>query len=251
MKKIPVIIIAAVQCIFSADAQDVTYLIREGEQFEKSLKEADALQKYQEALKLAPNNLPALVKCSEMSSFLGNRQKEKNKKSEYFDAAKTYAESALKQNEKDPDANFVMSMALGRMALINSGKEKAKNLRDIKKYVDAALAVNPNHVKSLHLLGKWHLEVISLNFTEKTALKVLYGGLPPASLSDAITCFEKAKAADPWFILNYLDLAKAYKEHGQSDRSIEVLNRMLKLPPKTSDDSAYKAEGKKMLESLM
>jgi tetratricopeptide (TPR) repeat protein len=251
MNRVFILMILFVNYFVPAAAQDVTYLIREGELLEKTLKEEDALHKYQEALQLSPNNLPALVKCSEMSSIVGNRQKEKNKKTEYFEAARTYAESALKQNDKDPDANYVMAMALGRMALIHSGKEKARNVRDIKKYADAALAVNPKHIKSMFILGKWHLEVVSFNSIEKAALKVLYGGLPPASLPEAITNFEKVKAADPWFVLNYLELAKAYKENGQTDKSIDVLNKMLKLPPKTSDDSAYKAEGKKLLETML
>ncbi len=231
-------------------SQDVKYLINEGDQLVKSMKEEEAVKKYQEALKLSPNDLDALIKTSEMNSIIGNRQKDKKNKEEYYNAARTYAESALKINATDADANYVMALAMGRMAMIKSGKEKVQHVRDIKKYADAALAVNPNHFKALHILGKWHLEVTMLNFAEKAALKVMYGGLPPASLPLAILNFEKAKAIDPWFVLNYLELAKAYKENGQSDKAIEVLTKMQKLPPKTQDDAGYKAEGKKLLESL-
>jgi len=231
-------------------SQDVKYLINEGDQLVKSMKDEEALKKYQEALKLSPNDLNALIKTSEMYSIIGNRQKDKKNKEEYYNAARTYAESALKINATDADANYVMALAMGRMALIKSGKEKVQHVRDIKKYADAALASNPSHFKALHILGKWHLEVTMLNFAEKAALKVIYGGLPPASLPLAILNFEKAKAIDPWFVLNYLELAKAYKENGQSDKAIEVLTKMQKLPPKTQDDAGYKAEGKKLLESL-
>jgi tetratricopeptide (TPR) repeat protein len=236
--------------ILYSNAQDVNYLIKEGEKLAKAMKDEEALKQYLEALKLSPNDLKALVNTSEMNSIIGNRQKDKKKKEEYYAAARTYAESALKVNASDADANYVMALAMGRMAMIKSGKEKVQNVRDIKKYADAALAVNPNHFKSLHILGKWHLEVTMLNFAEKAALKVLYGGLPPASLPLAILNFEKARAIDPWFILNYLELAKTYKENGQSDKAIDVLTKMQKLPPKTLDDPGYKAEGKKLLESL-
>lgn len=232
-------------------AQDVDYLVKEGEELEKAMKENEALQKYLEALKIAPSDVKALVNASEMYSIIGNREKEKKKKIDFFTAARTYAESALKADNSSADANYVMAMALGRMALITGGKEKVGYVRDIKKYADEALKLNPNHIQALHILGKWHYEVTSLNVAEKTALKVLYGGLPPASMPLAILNFEKARGLDPWFILNYLELAKAYKENGQSDKSIDVLNKLLKLPPKTRDDPAYKAEGKKMLESLL
>jgi tetratricopeptide (TPR) repeat protein len=235
---------------FQSFSQDVDYLIKEGELLEKAMKDEEAVKKYQEALRLSPNDLKALVKTSEMNSIIGNRQKDKKKKEEYYNAARTYAESALKVNTTDADANYVMAMAMGRMALIKSGKEKVQKVRDIKKYADASLAANPKHFKALHILGKWHLEVTTLNFAEKAALKVVYGGLPEASLPLAILNFEKARAIDPWFILNYLELSKAYKENGQSDKAIEVLTKMQKLPPKTLDDAGYKAEGKKFLESL-
>jgi tetratricopeptide (TPR) repeat protein len=231
-------------------SQDVQYLVKQGEDLEKATKDTEALNKYLEALKLAPNDLKALCKTSEMYSILGNRQKEKTKKIEYFNAASTYAKQALAVDGKSADANYVMAVAMGRMALISSGKEKVQNVREIKKYCDAALAANPNHIRTLHVLGKWHLEVTTLNFAEKAALKIIYGGLPPASLPQAILYFEKARAIDPGFVLNYLELAKAYKENGQSDKAIDVLTKMSKLPPKTADDPSYKAEGKKMLESL-
>lgn len=251
MTKKPVLLFIIFLCyIWQSFSQDVDYLIKEGEQLGKAMKDEEALKKYQEALRLSPNDLKALVKTSEMNSIIGYRQKDKKKKEEYYNAAHTYAEAALKVNTTDADANYVMAMAMGRMAMIKSGKEKVQKVKDIKKYADASLASDPKHFKALHVLGKWHFEVTTLNFAEKAALKVIYGGLPEASLPLAILNFEKARGIDPWFILNYLELAKAYKENGQSDKAIEVLTKMQKLPPKTLDDAGYKAEGKKFLESL-
>jgi tetratricopeptide (TPR) repeat protein len=231
--------------------QDVNYLIKEGEQLEKEKKDADALKKYQEALQLSPNDIKALYKCSELSSSIGNRQPDKNSKLEYYNAAKLYAETALKQNADDPDANFAMAMALSRISMVTSGKEKIQDIKGIKTYAEHALEQDPTHYKSLFLMGKWNMEVSSLNVAEKAALKVLYGGLPSASIGAAIDYYEKCRKSNPNFILNYLELAKAYKSNGQSDKAIDILNRMLKLPPKTADDNDYKAEGKKLLESLL
>jgi tetratricopeptide (TPR) repeat protein len=231
--------------------QDVGYLIKEGEQLEKEKKDADALKKYQEALQLAPNDIKALYKCSELSGTIGNRQPDKNSKLEYYNAAKLYAETALKLNADDPDANFAMAMALSRISQVTSGKEKIQDVKDIKTYAEHALEQDSGHYKSLYLMGKWNMEVSSLNIAEKAALKVVYGGLPSASVGAAIAYYERCRKSNPNFILNYLDLAKAYKADGHSDKAIDILNRMLKLPPKTADDNDYKAEGKKLLESLL
>lgn len=244
-------LVAMLFVLAHAQGQDVDYLIKEGEQLQKEKKDVDALKKYQEALQLAPADTRALYKCSELNSVIGNRQADKKAKMEYFNAAKLYAETALQQNASDADANFVMAMAMGRMALISSGKEKVVHVKDIKKYADNAVASNPSHYKALHLLGKWNMEVAALNVAEKAALKIIYGGLPSASVAAGIDYYEQSRKSNPNFILNYLELAKAYKINGQSDKSIEVLTRMLRLPPKTADDNDHKAEGKKLLESLL
>ena len=235
----------------NSPAQDVAYLVKEGEQLQKAMKDDEALKKFQEALRIAPSDLPALVKASESNSIIGNRQTDFKRKREYFSAARTYAESALKADSAHAGANYAMAMAMGRMALISSGKEKVQYVRDIKTHADACLNADPNHVRGLHILGKWHSEVTNLNFAEKAALKLIYGGLPPSSYADAIKAYEKARTLDPSFVLNYLELAKAYKSNGQSDKAIEVLTRMQRLPPKSADDPGYKAEGKKLLESLL
>lgn len=245
------ILIISILFINVMNGQDVNYLIKEGEQLEKEKKDEEALKKYQEALQLSPSDLTSLYKCSELNSVIGNRQADKKSKMEYFNAAKLYAETALKQDPNNADANFVMAMAMARMALVSSGKEKIEHVRDIKKYAEHAIATDPKHYKALHLMGKWNMEVTSLNVAEKAALKIVYGGLPSASVGAAIDYYEQSRRANPNFILNYLELAKAYKTNGQSDKSIDILNRMLKLPPKTADDNGYKDEGRKLLESLL
>ncbi|MGC4103507.1 hypothetical protein [Ferruginibacter sp.] len=82
---------------------------------------------------------------------------------------------------------------------------------------------------------------------ERAAVKVFYGGFPPSSLKDGIAAFEKAKALTPGFILNYLELAKAYHRNNQDDKAIALLNEMMKLPNHTEDDPTIKETGKKLL----
>jgi len=235
----------------SAYTQDVAYLVSEGQQLEKAMKDDEALKKYQEALGLAPNDLRALVRTSLLTGTVSARLTDRKQQAAGFEAARTYAASALRADSNDADANCAMAIACGRLAMVSSVKEKAALLRSMKDHADTSLRISPDHARANHTLGKWHYEVTKLNMAEKTALKVLYGGLPPASMEQAVSRFEKVRALEPSFVLNYLDLARACKENGRSDKAIEVLTRMQKLPPKTTDDAGYKAEGKKLLESLM
>jgi FimV-like protein len=85
---------------------------------------------------------------------------------------------------------------------------------------------------------------------ERTAVKIMYGGLPPASIEQSISAYEKAKQLEPNFALNYLELAKAYIRAGKKEQAIALLQKLPSISTKTSDDNQIKAEGKILLKEL-
>lgn len=230
-------------------SQDVAGMLQQAAQDEKDLKEAEALVKYKEILGIQPENVKALCKAAELTTRIGNRHKDGKQRLAAFGEALQYAEVALK-TKPDAETNYVLADIASKMTGVTSGKEKASQLREVKNYTDTALIMNANHAKALYLQGKWNMDVVNLNAAEKTAVRVLFGGMPRASVMDAIKSFEKARTADPLLIIAYLDLAKAYVKNHQTDKAIEVLTRLVKLPPKTGDDEGYKAEGRALLASL-
>ncbi len=231
-------------------AQDLNDLFQEAKKSEIALNETEALDHYKQVLNIQPTNIIALARCSELAGSIGGRETDKEKKQEYLNAAQTYSETALQVNPNDPAANYARAAIAARLADLHSGKEKAENIRDMKKYADLSLQADPRYAKSLYILGRWHFEVSSLGGIEKTAAKLLYGGMPNASLDLAIQNFEKARAIDQFLVMDYLYLAKAYVKNHKSDKAIDVLNKMIRLPNRTQDDPALKAEGKKILAEL-
>lgn len=229
-------------------AQDVDVMLKEAQQQESAFRENEAFLKYAGILKIQPSNIAALCKCSELCSRIGNRQKEKSKKTDYFKAAKNYAQAALRANPNSADANFVMALAMGRLSLISSGREKIIVVNDIKQYAEKAISLDPDHFKAYHLLGKWNYEVSNLNAFERALAKLLYGGLPEASLGKAILYYEKSRSLNPGFVLNYLELARAYHRLGEQKKAIGMLNLMMPLPNNMLDDTRVKEEGKTLLK---
>jgi hypothetical protein len=235
---------------FENFSQDVNLLLIEAQQQEAAFKESEAFLKYTQILRIQSSNMFALCKCSELCSRIGNRQTEKSKKTDYFKAARTYAEAALRVNPNNSEANFVMAFAMGRLSLMSSGKEKIVAVRDIKYYADNSIRADPNNYKPYHVLGKWNYEVSDLNSFERTLAKLLFGGLPKASLKNAIIYFEKSRTLNPNFVLNYLELARAYRRSDQKTKSIELLNKMMTLPNVLIDDTRAKKLGRQLLTEL-
>lgn len=235
----------------TVQSQDIPLLLKEADNFEKQLKEPEALEKYRQVLLLDPANTKALVKASEMNVSVGNRQTDKNTKRLYYETALSYANRAFQTDSSQTDASYVMAMASGKMTDVETDNKKIVTyVKDIKRYADKALSINPNHAKANYTMGKWHYEMATLSGMKKAAVKLFYGGLPDGDIEKAIDYLEKCKTLEPYFATNYLELAKAYKENRKPAQAIEVLNRLVKLPTRTTDDIAVKAEGNKLLESM-
>jgi tetratricopeptide (TPR) repeat protein len=231
-------------------AQDIRILLKEAQQFEAKFNDRESLNKYLEVLRHKPNHFTALCKASELYALLGRRQSTKEKQAEYYKMAKDYAQHAYKINPKHAEANFVMAFALGRTALISSGEQKVKAVKDVLTYAEKSVQLDPLHYKAYHILGKWHYEVSDLNTLERWLLRMAYGSLPPSSIEIAIRNFEKSKQLNSGFLINYLALAKAYNRKSEKKKAIELLKIMMKLPKSSSNDPAIKVEGEKLLQEL-
>ena len=239
-------------CMMPAIAQDVNLLLKEAANLEKQLKEPEALDKYKQVTQSDPANITALVKCTELNAAIGARQTDKNAKINYYNTAQTCAQQALAADPENADANYAMALIAAKMTEIETENKKVvEYVRQAKLYADKALSINPNHAKANYTLGKWHYEMVNLSWVKKAAVKTLYGGLPKGDIDSAIIYMEKCRSLDQYFVRNTLDLAKAYQYNRQPAKTIEILNKLVKLPNRTADDAALKEEGKKMLEQMM
>lgn len=249
MKFLFSIIICTCSFLF-INAQDIEVLLKEAARLEMVPNEKASFYKYKEVLKLSPSNITALNKCSELCSRIGQRELSNSKlRDEYYKWAIKYAEAALKIEPDNSEANCVMAIALGRSSMTKNGRDKIDNAREIKKYLDAALKNDPHNFKAWHVLGRWQYEISNLNAVERGIVKVFYGGMPQVTLQQSISSFEKARSLRPEFILNYLEMAKAYKEDNQKTKAIAYLQLLIGLPIQTEDDAAIKEKANILLRN--
>jgi tetratricopeptide (TPR) repeat protein len=232
---------------FRAFTQDVPALLQQAAWLESSFKEEEALVKYQEIIKLQPHNVFALCHCSDLNCRIGNRQDSRDKKIGYFKAGRDYANIAWRLDSTNSEANVVMAFSIGRMILLESGREKVAGAGAIKRYAENAIRYDPGNYKAWHILGRWHYEVSGLNFIERTLAKWLYGALPDASLQESIRDYEKSMSLRPDFMLNYLELARACHRDGQNARAIQLLRRLDSLKDGMYDDRQVRREGRQLL----
>ena len=238
-------------CSYTLLAQNTSTLIQQAEQMERQLKEADASNLYQAVLLQDPRNVQALCKLAELQSILGEKATDKKTKQLYFETSYSFAKRAWLADSNRVESNYVMAMASGKMTDFESDNKKVVGyVRDIKDYAERAIKINPNYGKAQYVLGKWHYEMYILSGFKKAAVKLMYGGLPSGDPDIAIACMEKCRTLEPYFVSNYLDLGRAYKEVRKPTQAIDVLTKLQKLPNRNSADPLLKATGATLLATL-
>jgi tetratricopeptide (TPR) repeat protein len=249
MKKLNLILALMLLCIFS-NAQTAAEFVKQAEAKFAARDEPKALDLFKNALIKDQNNVKALCGACEMCCKIGNRTIKSDDKKALFNTAKQFATKALQLEPNNAECNYMMALAMGRMALISGSKDKVAASRDIKKYADKAVALNPNYALAWHVIGKYNFEVSHLNFAEKGAANMLFGGLPAGDLKTAIACYEKCKTLDKGYNLNLLELAKCYIENKQTAAAKVVLTEIAALPLRYFDDTNYKAQAAALLLTL-
>ena len=238
-------------CSCSLLAQNTSTLIQQAEQMERQLKEADASNLYQAVLLQDPRNVQALCKLAELQSILGEKATDKKAKQLYFETSYSFAKRAWLADSNRVEPNYVMAMASGKMTDFESDNKKVVGyVRDIKDYAERAILINPNYGKAQYVLGKWHYEMYILSGFKKAAVKLMYGGLPSGDPDIAIACMEKCRTLEPYFVSNYLDLGRAYKQVRKPTQAIDILTKLQKLPNRNSADPLLKAAGASLLATL-
>ncbi|MRG45620.1 hypothetical protein GFS24_10865 [Chitinophaga sp. SYP-B3965] len=234
----------------SLQAQSVEELFAQAQMLEKQMKDGEALAKYKEVLQVSPGHVASFSQASLICGREGGRQKDKAQKLEFFNNAKIYAFEALKVEPENPTANYAMAMTWAYIGSISGAKEKVAAFSETKKYADLAIKFKPDYAEVYHLLGKWNYDLSNLSGIEKAAAKVLFGGVPPGTIEEAIASYEKCNQLKASIIQNYLDLAIAFRHSNKETQAMEILNKGLRLRPILSDDQGYKMEMKKMLDAM-
>ncbi|AKD04843.1 hypothetical protein POKO110462_19280 [Pontibacter korlensis] len=212
-------------------------LMQRAEQLLSKYKDSEALLLFEQVISQTPDNLQALCKASVLHSRIGDRYADETRKLEHFSKAKEYAMRAYELNPGDAESNYAMAMALAMKAMMAGPRERLEGINQVKSFADAALVSNGEHAGAWHVLGRWYFKMANLNFAEKAASKVFFGGVcGEASNEKAAEAIAKAVAYAPNNIRYYYDLACVYKEMKNAAACISTLQRALTLTLETNEE---------------
>lgn len=191
-----------------------------------------------EVLEEEPDNEKALWKISRVYYFMGNMESDKEKKLEYYERGKNFAEKLIQINENNPEGHFYLAANLGRIGQV----------RGVMKSLSLAPKVKGSFEKTLQL--------DSLHTGAMDGLAVVYYSLPGifgGDINKSIELLQKAISVDSNYTVLYLDLAKAYKKRNEPEKAKNILEKMLTIEKPTYPADFYlddKEDAEKLLEEL-
>jgi len=232
----------------AAVAQDP--LVTQGLAAEARFDSKAALDFFLRANAAHPNDAFILEKISRQYSDLTIDATDLAEKKRLCLEALTYAKRAA---ELQPDnAVNVLSLAIsyGKLGLVSDTRTKIEYSRLMRQYAEQALALNPNYDYAHHVLGRWNYEVASLGAGTRFLVKLIYGGLPPASTAEAVRELQRAVELSPELSSHRVELGFALLADSQRDAARNSFERALALPTREKYDVEAKRRATEALEKL-
>ena len=209
-----------------------------------------ALTIYNNILDKEPKNIEALCHSSLLMSRLGGEFDSEDTKKLYFEKARKRAQKALDVNAMHSKSNFAMSVAMGQKALVAGARERVAASRDIKRFAERAIDADSSNAGAWHVLGRWNYEVANLNFAERFAANLLFGGIPEGSLEEGAQSIKRAIDIRPENALYYYDLANIYKDLDMEKQAIETCKTGLQKQAKAQIEVQTHKDCRRLIDEL-
>lgn len=244
--------IAGIICVSALAAQDTKLLMKEAANAERGLDETTAIDKYRKVVTIDPNNAEALVRLSNLYLAAGLRTSDKKEKAGNFQTAFEYAAKAVAIDSSNADAYVALSLANENLALSSTNnKIFAGYMKSAVENAEKAYAIDSQNGYAAYALAHIHFETVKLPAIKRTMFNNIYKGGFKGDIDSAILYFEHSKTLLPYFVRNFLELAQAYMYNNRPEKALEILKQTVKLPNRTADDKALKAEAQAMLKSML
>ncbi len=235
-------------------AQSLEELLKEGDNYVTQFENQKALEIYQKAEKLFPNNWEVYWRLSRAYVDIGEHlpdktDKEKDTQLEYFKKAFEYADKSVKLAPNQSITYLRRAIASGRIALFEGVFSAVGTVKDVKNDCEKAIQLGNggNYVQALahYVLGRTHLKVC-----EKPYLVRLPLGLGWGDTEKAVQLLETANKLRPNFRMFMLELAKAYIEEDEITKAKDLLLKIEKAPVSDEDDDKVLTEAKQLYEKI-
>ena len=234
----------------SAQAESAARLTAEGDALDAQLKTADALTVYLQAEKLDPRNPALLIKIAKQYGESVPKISNATDTLQAGENALAYAQRAFKLAPRTAESNLAVSICYGRLLKLVPVKTRVEYSRQVHDYAERAAQLDPGCDYAWHMLGRWNQSVATMDFFTQSIVRIVYGGLPDASLEKSRECFEKALKIKQDRVCHHIELGRTLAFMGHKVEARKQIQAGLAMPDRESDDPQTKVRGRATLKEL-
>lgn len=166
--------------------------------------------------------------------------------------AEAEARSALAGHEGVAGRRFALALVLGLRIEREGGKTKIHIASDMKKELEATLAIDPLHGRARHLRGRLNAAVLRMSaITRFIATSVLGGSeLKKATWQQAESDLVFAEVHVPGVSDHHLQLANLYRDTKRPELARVEVEHVLAIPFHSTMETAVHAEALRLKKKL-
>jgi tetratricopeptide (TPR) repeat protein len=229
---------------------DVAELLKQGDAFDAQLDNAQALKSYLQAEKLGAADPDTLTHIARQYALLMNDAKSDEEQRRLGERALEYSKRAVATDPEHAKSLLSVAICYGRLIRFQDTRTKVEYSRFVKEFADRALKIDPADSYAWHVLGAWNYELAQMGAFSRAFVKVVYGGIPPASNEEAERLFRKAVTLAPDRVSHHAELGRTLAVLGRKNEARLELNKALSLPSREKDDPESKKRASETLARL-
>ncbi len=241
---------AALLFVSAVANADVAGLLKQGDDFDAKLDNAHALESYLQAEKLGATDPDTLTHIARQYALLMNDTASDEEQRRLGERALEYSKRAVAANPTHARSVLSVAICYGRLIRFQDTRTKVEYSRFVKEYADRALKLDPTDSYAWHVLGAWNYELAQMGPLSRAFVKVVYGGMPPASNEEAERLFRKAVELAPERVSHHAELGRTLAALGKKNEARLELNKALSLPSREKDDPESKKRATAVLAHL-
>jgi tetratricopeptide (TPR) repeat protein len=254
MKKSLILLVSLAVLAVLGWGQTAADHIKAGDETYAQFDDQKALEHYQEALKLEPENYEALWKASrasvDIADIMPGGDKVAKERQKLYIQGTDLAKKAVKANPNDTWGHFQYAAALGKKLLMLGKKEQIDGSKEVRAEIDKAIQLDPNNDLAYHALGRWHRRMAEIGGASRFFGGIIYGSIPKGSFEESEKNLKKAVDMKPEFVNHHLELGKTYVSLKKYDLAAAEFQKAIDLPKTTSKDDVLKAEAQAELAKI-
>ena len=246
----PVLIAATIVLSAPLSAQTAAEHIVVGDRAHDAMDASAALAHYEAAIQVDANNAEALWRASREAVDLG--EFDDARRDSLYQLGEQYARRAVQANPGSSMAHFALAKAIGRRALSMGSRDRVKFAGVVRQEALEALRLDSLNAGALHIMGRWHANIMRLSGMSRFIARNLLGGriFSEANWRDATAYLERAAALEPDRVVHKLELASVYADNDNTARARETYQAALQLKPVEYNDRRYLEQAQRQLDAL-